>query len=108
MRKSSAGIAAMLLSAAAGLVIGLYAGRAHPVQAQPMEADTVYDVAQNTSTAAKPRYRLGEKDGKLAVYIIGKIEPEIIFDIYLHHLPDVDRLRLEKVLRWRAMSSCSP
>ena len=46
--------------------------------------------------AKKPRYLLGEHEGKLAVFIIGKKEPELIFDRYLHYLPDVDREKLEK------------
>lgn len=46
--------------------------------------------------AQKPRYRLASYQGKLAVFIIGKNQPELVFDRYLHYLPDVDREKLEQ------------
>lgn len=87
------GVLMVLLAGALGVVVGL-AARQQPVSAPGQQVPT--EQAGFSSAAPKPRYRLSSYEGKLAVYIIGKQEPELVFDRYLHHLPDVDRLRLEE------------
>ena len=57
-------------------------------------ADTASGVSQQSSKS-KAKYLIAGYEDKLAVYIIGKSEPEIVFDLKLYMLPDVDRQRLE-------------
>lgn len=95
MKRGLAGVLGILLAAAGGLGAGWYAGR-EAYSGGPMPAAEPAPGISVSAPSVKPRYRLAGKDGKLAVFIIGKTEPELVFDIYLHHLPDVDRLRLEE------------
>lgn len=65
----------------------------------PQQSLSANDFTGSVSAATpepKPHYMLKGYEGKLAVFIIGKEEPELVLDRYLHHLPDVDRLRLEE------------
>ena len=86
-------LAAIALSAIIGSIIGFYAGKEHPEQTKVMESVSGISV---DITNKKPRYKLSHYEGKLAVYIIGKDDPELVFDRYLHYLPDVDRMKLEQ------------
>lgn len=43
-----------------------------------------------------PVYRLGTSQGRLAVFVEGSDEPEMVLDVYLSTLPEVDRLLLEQ------------
>ena len=43
-----------------------------------------------------PVYRLGTSQGRLAVFVVGSDEPEMVLDVYLSTLPEVDRLLLEQ------------
>jgi hypothetical protein len=95
MKRRLTGLLGILLAAAGGLAIGLHVRRQTP-PGEPLQAAESATGISISAPAAKPHYRLAGKDGKLAVFIIGKTEPELVFDIYLHHLPDVDRLRLEE------------
>ena len=68
-------------------------------QLAPQQSLSANDFTGSVSAATpepKPHYLLKGYEGKLAVFIIGKEEPELVLDRYLHHLPDVDRLRLEE------------
>lgn len=86
-------LAAIAISAIVGSVIGFYAGRERTEQTHVMEP--VSGISIETQNK-KPRYLLSHYQGKLAVYIIGKDAPELVFDRYLHYLPDVDRMKLEQ------------
>ena len=86
-------LAAIALSAIIGSIIGFYAAKEQPEQAKVMEP--ISGISVNTPIK-KPRYIISHYQGKLAVYIIGKEEPELVFDRYLHYLPDVDRMKLEQ------------
>lgn len=86
----------------AALAVALLAGGALGVWIKFQSPDIPYaavDIESNVSAPQpeqKPRYLLTGHQGKLAVFMIGKKEPELVFDRYLHYLPDVDRMRLEK------------
>jgi len=86
-------LAAIALSALIGSIIGFYAGKEQPEQTKVMEPVSGISV---DIPIKKPRYLLSHYQGKLAVYIIGKEEPELVFERYLHYLPDVDRMKLEQ------------
>lgn len=43
-----------------------------------------------------PVYRLGTSQGRLAVFVEGSDEPEMVLDVYLSTLPEVDRMLLEQ------------
>lgn len=49
-----------------------------------------------SSPASQGRYRVGAYQGRLAVFSGDGQLPEMVFDVYLHHLPDVDRQRLSE------------
>lgn len=88
------GVVALAVAILAGGAFGIWAKFQAPDVPQ-----TVIDVESGVSaesTPQKPRYLLSGYQGKLAVYMIGKKEPELVFDRYLHYLPDVDRMRLEQ------------
>lgn len=93
MNPKHTGAAAVVLAGVAGLAVGFWSGRPDGASHQP-----AVEPQQNVSQAspAQPRYRLVGHEGKLAVFIVGKSEPEIVLNVYLHHLPDVDRLQLEE------------
>ena len=86
----------------AALAAALLAGGALGYWAKFKESDipqAAMDITSNVSAEQapqKPRYLLTGYQGKLAVFMIGKKEPELVFDRYLHYLPDVDRMRLEE------------
>lgn len=86
-------LAAIAVSAVIGSIIGFYAGREQTPQKQVIEP--VSGITAQLPQK-KPRYLLSQYEGKLAVYIIGKTDPELVFDRYLHYLPDVDRMKLEQ------------
>lgn len=88
------GVAALAVALLGGGAFGIWA----KFQAQDVPQAAV-DIASNVSAEQapqKPRYLLTGYQGKLAVFMIGKKEPELVFDRYLHYLPDVDRMRLEE------------
>lgn len=86
--------AAIAFSAISGGVIGFLAGAEQKREASA--AEPAANVAVGEPQSKKPRYRLASYQGKLAVFIIGKNQPELVFDRYLHYLPDVDREKLEE------------
>ena len=88
------GVAALTLAILGGFAFGIWA----KIQAPDMPQAAV-DITSGISaqeTPQKARYLLSGYEGKLAVFMIGKKEPELVFDRYLHYLPDVDRMLLEK------------
>lgn len=88
------GLAVLAASVGIGFGSGLL-----PRQLAPQQSLSANDFTGSVSAATpepKPHYLLKGYEGKLAVFIIGKEEPELVLDRYLHHLPDVDRLRLEE------------
>ncbi|WMJ84436.1 hypothetical protein ACS3UN_07200 [Oscillospiraceae bacterium LTW-04] len=88
------GVAALAVAILGGSAFGIWA----KFQASdiPQAAMDVKPGISAEETPQKPRYLLSGYEGKLAVYMIGKKEPELVFDRYLHYLPDVDRMRLEQ------------
>lgn len=86
--------AAIALAMLCGAVLGYFSRGGESLPQAAMEAASGISAA--ASQIQKPKYLLSSYQGKLAVYIIGKKEPELIFDRYLHYLPDVDRVLLEK------------
>ncbi len=96
MRNHAARWGAVVLAVALGIGFG---GGILLRQLVPDPSMTANDFADSISAMPleqKPHYLLRGYEGKLAVFIIGKKEPELVLDRYLHHLPDVDRLRLEE------------
>ena len=93
MKNRYIALSLLLAACAAGALFGyLFSGEDSLPWAAA--ADPASEVAKS-SVAAKAKYLIAGYDGKLAVYIIGKDEPEIVFDLKLYMLPDVDRQRLE-------------
>lgn len=93
-KTSTAALWGITLAVIGGAVIGFLAGQENKAQSPVIEPASNIAIAQ--PQAKKPRYLLGQHEGRLAVFIIGKKEPELIFDRYLHYLPDIDREKLEK------------
>ncbi|MEG2173943.1 MAG: hypothetical protein RR135_00470 [Oscillospiraceae bacterium] len=84
---------------ACAAAIGMAAGILTVREENEFRPQQVLEMHTQISRSGEPqsaRYRLGGYNGKLAVFIIGKKEPEIVFDVYLHYLPDVDRQRLDE------------
>ena len=96
MKRIHAALLAMTAAAGIGLAAGWYEGRQQTGEASLSDTPTAAAAQTAVSDAQKSRYLLGQKDGRLAVFLDGGEEPEIVFNIYLHHLPDVDRMRLEE------------
>lgn len=88
------GAAALAVSLGIGLVGGLALRETASREELHVNEPAASIAAERISP--KPRYLLKGYEGKLAVFIIGKEEPELVLDRYLHHLPDVDRLKLEE------------
>ncbi len=88
------GVVALAVAILGGGAFGIWAKfQAPDIPHATMDVESTISTEQ---TPQKPRYLLSGYQGKLAVYMIGKKEPELVFDRYLHYLPDVDRMRLEK------------
>lgn len=88
------GVMALAIAVLCGGAFGIWAKFQAPDLPQPaMDVESGVSAVQPDP---KPRYLLSSYEGKLAVFMIGKKEPELVFDRYLHYLPDVDRLRLEE------------
>lgn len=91
MTKKWTAALALCVAVSAGATIGMLSGEAGQLPASEQQTNIKMPVLQK-----KAQYRLKGYEGKLAVYIIGKQTPEIIFDVYLNHLPDIDRMKLEE------------
>lgn len=92
-------VIAVLSAATAGLSAGYAAGRENALSEIPGEIAELAAGAASQRIPAPvqtPRYVLKGYQGKLAVFIGNKTEPELQFEVYLHHLPDVDRMQLEE------------
>ncbi|HIT18240.1 MAG TPA: hypothetical protein IAB57_01335 [Candidatus Fimivivens faecavium] len=92
-------VLAVLVTATAGLSAGYAAGRETALsEISPEAAELTAGAASEKvpAPAHTPKYVLKGYQGKLAVFIGNKTEPELQFEVYLHHLPDVDRMRLEE------------
>lgn len=93
-------IIALAVSASIGLGVG-YSIK-EDVLLNQQKVAIVEPSASNTSTPnfpippRIPKYVLRGFEGRLAVFIGDKSQPEIIFDQYIHLLPDVDRKDLER------------
>ncbi|MFV0497825.1 MAG: hypothetical protein ACK5L0_06650 [Candidatus Fimivivens sp.] len=88
------GVAALAVAILGGTAFGIWAKfQANDIPRITMDVKSGVSVQE---APQEPRYLLSEHEGKLAVFMIGKKEPELVFDRYLHYLPDVDRLRLEE------------
>lgn len=82
---------ALCMAAVAGASVGALSAVETQLPANDQQINIKMPVMQK-----RAQYRLMGYEGKLAVYIIGKDAPEIVFDVYLNHLPDVDRMKLEE------------
>jgi len=91
MRRRTAALLAMTAAASAGLWIGAVGLR----EARgASDAPAASEVTMRRSDVSRARWLLGGYGGKLALYRALKEEPEIVFNVWLHSLPDVDRERL--------------
>ncbi len=90
MKKQLAAVLALALAGLLGYAVGTAAAPAESGESAPIEA------AAEAKEIPVPLYRLGASGGRLAVFLPGKSEPELVFDVWLHHLPDVDRERLQQ------------
>ena len=95
-KRNLVGLAALIIASAGGFGIGLAVDKDIISDRIPEITNRTAQEIVSDSPVSKPKYMLKGEDGKLAVFIIGKKEPELVFDIYLHHLPDIDRKRLEE------------
>lgn len=91
-------INAALFSLAAAMALGLAAGFLGAAGALQEKKTPPAEETAAVQTE-KVSYILGEQDGRLAVFLPGVTEAQIVFDIYLHHLPEVDRERLRAGIR---------
>ena len=91
MSKQWVATLALCMAMAVGGAFGVMAGKQTQLPASELQKNI-----QAPTPHTQAQYRLTGQEGKLAVYIIGKKEPEIVFDIYLNHLPDIDRQKLEE------------
>ena len=85
-----------------GIGVGIFSGDSPDAKERTKDfaAEITADVSQEVPVVpAKEQYIIKGYEGKLAVFIGDKSEPEILFDVYLHHLPDVDRLKLQEGIR---------
>ncbi|MEG1773484.1 MAG: hypothetical protein RR320_01380 [Oscillospiraceae bacterium] len=94
MENKSATVVAIFCAAAVGVAVGMFAEDVVVPLAEQLVVEPQQQISREPTI--RPRYRLAGSEGKLAVYLVGKQTPELVFDIWLHHLPDVDRLRLEE------------
>lgn len=62
------------------------AAAASPVEDQPLSA----------AEGEAPCYLLGESEGRLAVFVEGSDQPEMVLEVYLSSLPEADRILLEQ------------
>lgn len=91
-RNSIVAISAVILCGGIGYYIGLNAKEESPTQLTPQSTPEVSRIATPYPTPPKvPKYIIREYQGKIGVFMGEKTTPEIIFDQYVHVLPDVDR-----------------
>ena len=90
MKKQLAAGLALALAALLGYAVGTAAAPGQSGESLHLET------AVQAKEIPAPLYRLGASGGRLAVFLPGKKEPELVFDVWLHHLPDVDRARLQQ------------
>jgi len=95
MKQINAAILAMCLAAGAGIAAEAVNRKTYDKDKQELQQESSVVEAKATFETEKPSYILGEHDGRVAVYLYGNKEPEIVFNVYLHHLPDVDRFNLQ-------------
>lgn len=90
----------LLIAASVGLGVGFSVGESTVLKEQRLavaEPPRSSVISPNFPTAPKiPKYVLKSHEGKLAVFIGDKKQPEIVFDQFVHLLPDVDRRELER------------
>ncbi len=100
IRQKVATVFGLLVAVLVGLGVGYNVGGSTVLNEQRVavaEPARSSVISPNFPTAPKvPKYVLRIHEGKLAVFIGDKKQPEIIFDQYVHLLPDVDRRELEK------------
>ncbi len=85
----------MAVVTVAAAAVGFVAGRnMSDLSPAPSDGQSVVEHEHNIPhdpREAQPKYRLGEQDGRLAVYTIGKDTPDLVFDVYIKYLPPVDQ-----------------
>lgn len=100
-RQLAATLGAVVLCAAAGAALAGYesdpgqaaqaAGRAEGV---PKQAASAALPESTALPAERVVYRLGESEGRLAVFVEESDRPEMVLDVYLSSLPRADQLAL--------------
>ena len=95
-KRSFIGLISLVIAAAGGFGIGMIVGQETAQNPIPEIINQAAQEIVSNAPVSSPKYMLKGEEGKLAVFIIGKKEPELVFDVYLHYLPDVDRMRLEE------------
>lgn len=95
MKQINVAVMVMCLAAGAGLSAGVAGRQIDNAKKQVSLSESSTVEAAASPETVKPSYVLGENNGRVAVYLYGNEEPEIVFNVYLHHLPDVDRLNLQ-------------
>lgn len=100
IKQKVATVIGLLIAVSVGLGVGFNVGESTVLKEQKLAvADQAGSsvISPNFPTAPKiPKYVLKGHEGKLAVFIGDKKQPEIVFDQYVHLLPDIDRRELEK------------
>ncbi len=62
----------------------------HPI------SDTAKTNEQTASDTGEYDYLIKSHEGKIAVFLFESSKPEIVFDVYVHYLPEMDRHLLEE------------
>lgn len=87
-------VVGMIVISLCAVVLAVFsgAGRQAPEELSVQEGVASESVAPQRAV----KYILGEYKGRLAVYSGGKSEPDLVFDVYIHYLPELDREQLQK------------
>ncbi len=69
-----------------------------PLEAFSPITPSSHSETPQTSSSATEGYWLRSDEGRLGVFLEGSDTPEMVFDVYIKHLPQADRLALEQGL----------
>jgi len=93
-------VVAMVVVTVAAAYIGFVVGK-NAIYLPPSHGDDIIAVEPENSlpqhsNSENPKYLLGEQEGRLAVYTIGKETPDLVFDVYIKYLPQMDQEALKE------------